>query len=96
MGSKVAKNEEADALTNGDFHMFTPEHQVKVYLDTLPFVRLPLRLKGMEQSFANIEAAKEKRKPEAQEAQEQPHHMNFKRKVLVEKERATLRAREPW
>jgi hypothetical protein len=84
------QNEEADALTNGDYHMFSAELQVKVNLDTLPFVRLPLLLKVMEQSFANIEGEKEKRKSEALEVQEQGLHKNVKRKVFLEK-RAKLR-----
>ena len=85
------QNEEADSLTNGDFHMFSMEHRSEVDLATLPFIRLPMMLATMEACFTKIGEEKDKRKAEAIAAAP----LNNSRTVFLAK-RAKLRAREPW
>ena len=50
------QNTEADALTNGDFSGFSPEHRVDIDVSRLEFKILPELLKAADDLFENIAA----------------------------------------
>ena len=80
------QNEEADALTSGDFGHFCPERRIGVNLDTLPFGAMPALFAQGEACVAEIASMKAA-------AKRGPAEHVAKRKRLAGD---TLRERQPW
>ena len=80
------QNEEADALTNGDFRHFSPERRIGVNLDTLPFGVMPALFAQGEAYVAEIASMKAAAKCA-------PAEHVAKRNRLAG---GTLRERQPW
>ena len=80
------QNEEADALTNGDFRHFDLERRVEVDLERLPFGVLPALFDQGEAFVAEVAAMKAA-------AKAAPAEHAAKRKRLAG---GTLRERQPW
>ena len=78
------ENEEADALTNADFHHFDPKKRVEVTLDGLGFKVLPLLFQVGEDYVAELERSKLKAKSQKAEG--------AKRRKMGQ----SLRERDPW
>ena len=76
------QNEEADALTNGDFSLFDPHHRVEVNQSAVEWEVLPGMLKASEDIYAAIQKAK----------LEKPA-LPPSRRIRPEDK---LRARDPW
>jgi hypothetical protein len=83
MDSK-GQNEEADALTNGDFAAFNQDLRVDVDVEKLNFKILPHMVRVAEDLYAKVKAEKEASKGLARE----------KRAKTRPEER--LKVRDPW
>ena len=51
------QNEEADALTNGNFAAFSPQHRIEVEISDLPWKILPKMLAAAEEIFTRTQSA---------------------------------------
>ena len=76
------QNEEADALTNGDFSLFDPRRRVEVNLSAVAWEVLPGMLSASEEIYAAIQKAKLDKTA-----------LPMGRKIRPENK---LRARDPW
>ena len=76
------QNEEADALTNGDFSLFDPRRRVEVNLHAVAWEVLPGMLKASEEIHSAIQRAKLEKPAPAQGRKARPEEK--------------LRARDPW
>ena len=91
------QNEEADALTNWDFHHFDPKREIKVDLEKLDFVVLNDLFAAGEQYLSELNELKEKTKDQRPLPGEPA-----KRKKQTQAERdwgrkgRSLRERDPW
>ena len=76
------QNEEADALTNGDFHGFDPRLRIRAPVEGMRWLVMDDMLKASEELYSTIEKEKASKKVEAKQARRPPAQR--------------LRARDPW
>ena len=84
------QNEEADALTNGDYRHFDPERRIPVALDALGFGVLPGLLEEGQRFYDEVEEQRAAEKLARRAAG--PRQPGRKRK----KAGTALRDRDPW
>ena len=77
------QNEEADALTNGEYSSFSSERRIMVKVEDLPFKILPRMVTIADELYADVKARREKAPKDAARA-----------KKAGPKDRLTVR--DPW
>ena len=82
------QNEEADALTNSEFHHFRAAYRIEVDLEKLPFLVMPQLFEAGEEYLAKLGELKEGEKRKAAAAGRSDQGKRQKREPL--------REREPW
>ena len=78
------QNEEADALTNGDFSAFSPSKRIEVKVEDMQWLVLNDLLDSADQIYKEVRTMREKGATPVQASEPGA------------KKRATLRQRDPW
>lgn len=86
------QNEEADALTNGDYKDFDPAGRVKVVLEDLPWIVLPDMMRMSEEIYGIVKETREKGSESAARAGAAGTGAGAARRRPEDK----LRVRDPW
>ena len=89
MGATAA-NEEADALTNGEFHAFDPDRRIEVRLEALNFGVLNELMATGESYVEEVEAAKAEARAELAKGQSRAPAIKARKKG------SGLRETQPW
>ena len=80
-------NEEADALTNSEFHHFRPENRIKVELDKLEFLVMDALFAEGEAYMEELKVLKEGDKRKAESDVKTP---------AKKRKDGLLRVKDPW
>ena len=82
------QNEEADALTNSDFHNFSMERRIDVNLDSLPFIVLNEMFAEGKAYVSELQSLKEQEAKRKAERPESPRR--------VKRPSDKLKEKDPW